>query len=195
MAGYSVFSDVGKTLVDLLRAGAVPEPVAKAEQIGVCSPQDRGGFVVGLHLYDVREDPGARRTEPILLPDGSLQNPPGAFTLSYLASVASKAEAATRALDEQSILGRVIQLLRDNARLPEAYMPPRLRAAGEPVSVEIAPMELEDKVKVWTMFGEPCRPCVFFTVGPVLVESSVVRKGAPKVLSVTLGTERKEGTG
>lgn len=193
MAGYSVFADVGKTLVDLLRAGAVPEPVAKAEQIGLCSPQDRGGFVVGLHPYDMKEDAAARRLEPIPLPDGSLQDPPGAYTLSYIVSVASKAEAAAKAMDEQRILGRVLQLLRDNSRLPEAFMPPKLRAAGEPMAVELTPVELEEKVKVWSMFGEPCRPCAFFTVGPVLVESTVIRRPAPRVVRVELGAEQREG--
>ena len=34
-------------------------------------------------------------------------------------SVASKAEKETRTMDEQMIMGRVIQVLEDNNRLPE----------------------------------------------------------------------------
>ena len=192
MADHSVLADVGKTIVELLRAGAVPEPVAKAEQIGLCGPGDRGSFVVGLHPYDVREYAHARRMEPVVLPDGRRQDPPGSYILYYMLSVVSKSEVATRTLDEQRILGKVLQLLRDNALLPERHMPVRLRDAGEPMALELTQMELEEKVKVWTMFNEPWRPCVFFSVSPVLIDSAVIRDGAPRVLESALSSGRRE---
>lgn len=177
----------------MLRAGTVPEPVAKAEQIGICAPQDRGGFVVGLHLYDLKENTEMRQTQSILLPDGSLQNPPGSYTLSYILSVASKGETATRALDEQRILGRALQILQDNPRLPEAHMPPKLRAAGETPALELVPLDLEEKVKVWTMFSEPYHACVFFNITPVLVESTVIRKPSTRVTRVGLDARQLGG--
>ena len=191
MAKYSVISDVSRTIVDLLQAELVPEPVAQAEQIGVCDPHDRGNFVVGVHIYDISESGEARASGPVLQPDGSLRNPPVALNLSMMISIASKAEKETRTIDEQMIMGRVIQVMEDNKRLPERYMPPALRSAGEVIRVSNVPMELEEKTKIWTMFSESYKLSVFYKVGPVLLESAVVTRPAPRVREVRLGTEQK----
>ncbi len=191
MAKYSVISDVSRTIVDLLQAELVPEPVAQAEQIGVCDPHDRGNFVVGVHIYDISESGEARANGPVPQPDGSLRNPPVALNLSMMISIASKAEKETRTIDEQRIMGRVIQVMEDNKRLPEKYMPPALRAAGEIIRVSNVPMELEEKTKIWTMFSESYKLSVFYKVGPVLLESAVVTRPAPRVREVRLGTEQK----
>ena len=192
MAKYSVISDVSRTIVDLLQAELVPEPVAQAEQIGVCDPHDRGNLVVGDHIYDISESGEARATNPVLQPDGSLRKPPVALNLSMMISVASKTEKETRAIDEQMIMGRVIQVLEDNRRLPEKYMPPALRASGETILVSNVPTELEEKTKIWTMFSESYKLSVFYKVGPVQLESAVVTWPASRVREIQLGTEQKE---
>ena len=192
MAKYSVISDVSRTIVDLLRAELVPEPVAQAEQIGACDPHDRGNFVVGVHIYDIAEAGEMRANGPVLQDDGSLRNPPVSLNLSLMVSISSKAEKETRTLDEQMIMGRVIQVLGDNKRLPEKYMPPALRAAGEVIRVSNVPMELEEKTKIWTMFSESYKLSAFYKVGPVLLESAVVTMPAPRVKEIQLGTEQKE---
>lgn len=192
MAKYTVLADVSRTLTDLLRTYAVPEPVAKPEQIGICSPQDRGGFVVGVHPYDMKESTPSGLNVPLTLPDGRLQNPPMEFRLSYMVSVVSKAEAATRALDEQRIMGKVLQILKDYARLPEQFMPESLRQANEPLSVDMVPMELDEKIKIWSMFNEPYHMSAFFTVSPVLIESSIIRQPSPRVRTVALGSVQQE---
>ena len=106
-------------------------------------------------------------------------------------AIASKAEKETRTIDEQMIMGRVIQVMEDNKRLPEQYMPPALRSAGETIRVSNVPMELEEKTKIWTMFSESYKLSVFYKVGPVLLESAVVTRPAPRVREVRLGTEQK----
>ena len=192
MAQYSVISDVCKTIVDLLQAEMVPEPIAQAEQIGVCDPHERGSCVVGVHIYDISEAGESRQTQPVVQPDGSLRNPGTALYLSMMVSVASKAEKETRALDEQMIMGRVIQVLGDNKRLPEKYMPPSLRAAGETILVSSVPMELEEKTKIWTMFSESYKLSMFYKVGPVVLDSAVVSRPAERVREIRLGAEQKE---
>ena len=192
MAQYSVISDVSRTIVDLLQAELVPEPVAQAEQIGACDPHERGSCVVGVHIYDISEAGETRQTSPVVQPDGSVRNPPTALYLSMMISVASKAEKETRTLDEQMIMGRIVQVLSDNKRLPEKYMPPALRAAGESIMVSSVPMELEEKTKIWTMFSESYKLSMFYKVGPVLLESATVTIPAARVREVRLGSEQKE---
>ncbi len=129
---------------------------------------------------------------PVMRPDGTMTNPPVSLNLSMMISVASKAEKETRTMDEQMIMGRVIQVLEDNKRLPEEYMPPALRAAGEAIRISNVPMQLEEKTKIWTMFNESYKLSVFYKVGPVQLESAVTTMPAPRVREVRLGTRQKE---
>lgn len=194
MAKYSVIADVSRTLTELLRAEMVPEPVAQAQQIGVCDPHERGGCVVGIHIYDISEAGETRRAAPVLQPDGTQRNPPMPLYLSVMISVASKAEKETRTLDEQLIMGRVMQVLEDHRRLPERYMPLSLRAAGESIHISAVPMELEEKTKIWTMFTESYKLSMFYKVGPVFLESAVVTRPAERVREIQLDARQKEET-
>lgn len=191
MAKYTVLADVSKTLVELLKDQLVPEPVAKPENIGVCEPKERGSFVVGIHPYDFQINNEIRQIDPIVLPDGNLQNPPTSYQISYMISVASKAEVLNRASDEQRILGRIVQALGDNVRLPQKYMPDSLRMANEEITIQMIPMELEEKVKIWTMYSEPYKLSVFYSVGPILVDSTIIRVPAKRVTTVGLDRRQK----
>ena len=191
MAKYTVLADVSKTLVELLKDQLVPEPVAKPENIGICEPKERGSFVVGIHPYDFQINNEIRQIDPIVLPDGNLQNPPTSYQISYMISVASKAEVLNRASDEQRILGRIVQALGDNVRLPQKYMPDSLRMANEEITIQMIPMELEEKVKIWTMYSEPYKLSVFYSVGPLLVDSTIIRVPAKRVTTVGLDRRQK----
>ena len=57
MSKYTIISDIGKGILALLRDKLVPDPVDKAESIGICDPKERGGYIVGIHPYDIKEEP------------------------------------------------------------------------------------------------------------------------------------------
>ena len=56
MAKYTIISDVGKGILELLRDKLVPDVIDKTESIGICEPKERGGYIVGIHPYDIKED-------------------------------------------------------------------------------------------------------------------------------------------
>lgn len=192
MAKYTVIADVGKSIVDMLKNELIPEPVSKAENIGLCDPKDRGAFVVGVHPYDIEYLSESRNRTPIRLADGNIQNPPVSYQISYMISISSKAEVANRANDEQRILGRVIQIFADNASLPSKYMTETLKMSDEPISINMQTIDLEEKVKVWSMFSEPYKLSVFYTVGPINVESTVIRVPSKRVTSVDINSHQKQ---
>jgi len=193
MAAYTAIADTGQTLVNLLRDKMCPEPVANPEYIGLCDPRERGGYVVGVHLYNVAENAEVRPSGWVSLPDGRVMKPPLSMQISYIISVVSKAELATRALDEQRILGRLAQVLADFSRLPAQYMSDTLRATGETPHISLMTLQLEDKVKIWSMFNEPYRPSLFYTIEPVFIESAIITTPAPRVVEGTLKSEKLEG--
>lgn len=181
MAKYTVISDIGKGLIALLRDKLVPEPVDKSESIGICDPKDRGGYIVGIHPYDIKEDTSGRGAENNTLPDGSTQDPPAMIELYYVISVSSKAEIESKALDEAKIIGKIIQVFKDNPNIPPRYMPSNLGMPIENVPISMLPLNMEEKVKVWTMFGESYKLSVFYVVGPVAIESENIHKAKKKV--------------
>ncbi len=192
MAKYTVIADVGKSIIDMLKANIVPEPVAKPENIGLCDPKDRGSFVVGIHPYDIIENREMTRKKPINLPDGYQQDPPSSYKIKYILSISSKVEITNRSAEEQRILGRILQLFKDNKIIDSKYMSEALSSSNESMSLEILPLELEEKVKIWSMFSEPYKLSIFFSVGDILIESNNIKVPSTRVESVEIDASYKK---
>ena len=190
MAKYTIISDIGKGMIELLRDKLVPDPVDKAESIGICDPKERGGYIVGVHPYDIKEDTSGRGVENNPLPDGSVQDPPAMVELYYVISVSSKAELEVKALDEAKIIGKIIQVFKDNATIPGRYLPNNMGMPLENVPISMLPISMEEKVKIWTMFGESYKLSVFYVVGPVAIDSEKIHKAKKRVETVHLGSKQ-----
>ena len=189
MAKYTIISDIGKGIIALLRDKLVPDPVDKSESIGICDPKERGGYIVGIHPYDIKEDTSGRGIENNTLPDGSTQDPPAMIELYYVISVNSKADIESKALDEAKIIGKIIQVFKDNPNIPPRYMPSNLGMPIENVPISMLPLNMEEKVKVWTMFGESYKLSVFYVVGPVAIDSENIHKAKKRVETVYLDSK------
>ena len=188
MAKYTIISDVGKALTNILRDKLVPEPIDKPEKIGICEPKDRGNFIVGIHPYDIQEDLTSQKKPPIKLPDGQEMDPPSLMELYYMISVSSKSEIEVRSAEESRIIGKIIQVFKDNQAIPSKYL--ESNSTIESIPISMIPLEMEEKVKIWTMFGESYKLSVFYLVGPVAIDSEVIRK--PKLVeTVILGSVQR----
>ena len=192
MAKYTIISDVGKGILELLRDKLVPDVIDKSESIGICDPKERGGYVVGIHPYDIKEDTSGTAKEPKSLPDGAVQDPPAMMELYYAISVSSKAEIDSKALDEARIMGKIIQVLKDNSTIPNRYLPSNAGMPLENVSVTMLPLNMEEKVKIWTMFGESYKLSVFYVVGPVAIDSENIKKPVKRVQRVLIDSKQYE---
>lgn len=105
-------------------------------------------------------------------------------------SVSSKAEVANRAIDEQRILGKIMQVMADNTEIPEKYMPETLKLSNEKIGLSILKLDLEEKVKIWSMFSEPYKLSVFYSAGPISVESEIIKKPSKKVTTVDISSKQ-----
>lgn len=189
MAKYTIISDVGQAITNILRDKLIPEPIDKSEKIGICEPKDRGDYIVGIHPYDIKEDLTAQKREPIHLPDGREQDPPSMIELYYMISVSSKAQIEVKSAEESRIIGKIIQVFKDNQVIPQKYLPDDSKIEEIPISM--IPLEMEEKVKIWTMFGESYKLSVFYLVGPVAIDSEVVRKPEKRVETFIIGTSQR----
>ncbi|OEF97127.1 DUF4255 domain-containing protein [Desulfuribacillus alkaliarsenatis] len=171
MDSYEVIADVSRSLVELLRKNLTPEPVAKEELIGLCPPYEAGNYILGLHMYNIEEKKNMGTQRMLNISPGVQKDPPIPLMLYYMLTVYSKTELANRAIDEQRILGRAMQVFHDFSKLK-----------GNPhIEISAIQMSMDDKAKIWSIFNQPYQLSLYYSVGPVYLESDIIRDTKPVV--------------
>lgn len=172
MSDYTKIADMGNGLVALLKEALIPELLNSPEQIGLCSPEDRGDFAVGVWLYDVREDTNIQAHEMTNIGRNSQRYPSAYLTLHYMITLYLQSDLKYRAPQEHQIMGRIIQALRDHAALdPESFTPVE-GAAGANIRIQMQDLEMEEKLRLWTVPNSAYRTSLFYTAGPVEIQST-----------------------
>ncbi len=175
MANDSVIADVGEGIVRLLRKNLVPEVIPHMDAVGLCSPEEHGDMALGVYLYDIRrsEEPVGRGMR--MEREDSQRYPSQFLTLHYMITAYSSSDLKFRAIQEQRILGRVIQALGDNAVLREEYLDENAAGASYPIRMEMLNIDSEEKFRVWNMPNLPYKLSLFYRVFPVEIRSRRVR--------------------
>ena len=72
MADYTIISDVSAYIVRTLRQKMCPEPVPSPNNIEISSPTSQDvDYIVGLYLYDIKED--TQLAQPPMVERGKVQ--------------------------------------------------------------------------------------------------------------------------
>ena len=175
MADYTIIADVGNALAGLLRAGMVPEMLLNEDSIGVCSPEDKGDFLLGLFLYDVKPSELIRNSE-MRMSDRNTQKYPSTYLdLYYMATAYSNGDVKFRSLEEHKILGRAMQILADNSILDGQTLKPVSKMAEGAIGIELLSLSLEEKMKIWIFPNKPYKLSFCFKASPVELESRRTR--------------------
>lgn len=190
MAKYTVISEVSLSIIQLLKDALSPEMIKKAEQIALCAPSLQNDVKVGVHLYDIQENGDFVQRTMIPKGTGELQFPPQSLTLYYMITVYSGAEKYAKAVDEQRIMGKVIQVLGDHPRLEGEDLIGSLKESGESFEVVRENLKFEDKIKLWQFPNVPYQLTMVYKVQPVKLESLRI-KSITRVASVDIGIEGK----
>ena len=188
---YSILADTGMSMIKLLKDNMVPEPVQNPDMIGLCSPYDKGDFVLCMHLYDIQENGENRLVDMETLTSDKQKYPPLSLTLYYMMTVISNEEVATRSLNEQRIFGKAMQVLFDNPVLTVNSLVGAALDNSEPINIIPHNMTFEEKSKLWNFQNSPFRMSMFYKVAPVYVESTRIRQ-ARRVVETNYSVEKKE---
>lgn len=191
MAGYTAISDAGRTIVEFLRRSCIP-PVEKPEFIGLCSPDETGGFQVGVCLYDISQDAGtAVDRGEIAVDETHVRAAPSAINLHYMIFTALKSDITMRAQDEHRILGCIFQKLNDSRMISDGLYG-NLSDAGQAVNITLENISYEDKLRIWAAYNISPKPALFYKVSALLIDSEKVRE-VKRVTSadITLRQRRK----
>lgn len=170
MASYTVIADVGAALVRLLQSNMVPNVVMNAESIGLCSPDDKGDIMLGLYLYDIRESEEYRNSTMVNIDARSQRYPSLYLTLYYMVTAYSNGDIKFRSLEEQKMLGKAMQVLGDSSMLDARSLEPAQNAV-DALRIELLPLNIDEKMKIWNVPNKPYKASLFYKVTPVELES------------------------
>lgn len=152
-----------------------PEPIPSPNNIEVSSPASQDvDYILGLYLYDIREDdtvappPTIRRGKLQLVP------PPKPYSLYYMVFVNSGGQAGLKDQDFQKILGKCAQIVNDNNSVLPTQLQSWLETNEPPITLSQAKISLEEKVRVWSAINKPYQISLFYKVAPVFVSSEIV---------------------
>jgi hypothetical protein len=164
VASSDVLVAVSETLQNRLTAGlsTLGPPVPVAEVHDLASMPSNAPPRATLFLYDVVQEPTVRnRPKSSRLVGGNLMvhKQPLGLCLHYLVT-AWGGDRST----EQQILGRVMQVMYDDAVIDGVELAGSLAGTATQLRVSLSPMALEDRARVWWAIGQPYRLSVNYEV-------------------------------
>ncbi len=195
MTDYTAIFEAGESLVELFRGEMSPEPVAMPEHIGLCEPQEPEDFRLTVWIYGIEEskDTGTRAG---YIPDPN--NPqieryaPMQLKLHALVSAHSKASAMQKHADRYRIIGKAMQLIRDNPFIPAQYIQGSLAEQSEPVLMEIVKINSEEMNRIWNNSTKTIVPSFGVDISQIMMASNRIRKIASRVTSAEFDTKIKK---
>ena len=196
MADYPIISDVSSYIVKTLREKMCPEPIPSPNNIEISSPLSQDvDYLVGLYLYDIRED--VEVTGPRYVQSGRAQisKPPRPYALYYMVFINGSGQMGLKDPDIQKIIGRIAQIVNDNSSVRPDELQNWLDTQEPPIVLSQAKISLEEKVRVWQAINKPYQISLFYRAAPVYLSSGEIIE-TPRVtdagfeISVT-GEERR----
>lgn len=191
MGKYTSIAEVGMAIVRLLRKELVPDTLQNPDAIGLCSPTDRGDYMVGIHLYDIRESEELRVNTMIARGSQELLYPPSYVNLYYMITVTSTGDIKYRSEEEHKILGRIVQALADYPCLDRETLEPVTSRKQLDVELSMQNLTLEDKMRIYSVPNAGYKLSLFYRAAPVEIESTKSRRTV-RVMEAEFGLEEND---
>ncbi|MBQ3798148.1 MAG: DUF4255 domain-containing protein [Butyrivibrio sp.] len=172
MADYPIISDVSAYIIKTLREKMCPEPIPSPNNIEISSPLSQDvDYLVGLYLYDIRED--LEVTGPRYIQRGRAQiaRPPRPYALYYMVFINGSGQMGLKDPDIQKIIGRIAQIVNDYSVVSPNDLQSWLETQEPPILLSQAKISLEEKVRVWQAINKPYQVSLFYRAAPVYLSS------------------------
>lgn len=167
MASYTAMARISESMLKNLQSQLAPELIRFPGEVALCSPAQRENTKLGIFLYDIQESETIRPQMMTDLSYDSQRYPSIFMSLHYMITAYSDGDIRFRAIQEERVLGKVIQYFHDH---PKA-LPGELEAR-----IELQRLSTEDKLKLWTFPGQPYKASLYYKVEPVPIDSAMTRK-------------------
>lgn len=171
MGSYMMIADTSKRFVEMLQGALVPELIQSAGEIGLRSPDDRGDVVLGIFLYDVRQSEEIFSQSRVVSGD-RVSRPPLYLSLYYMITAYAKGDVMYRLMQEEQIMGRVIQFFYDNSVIPIEEVDPQ-NEGGIELHIQMLCPDVDERSKIWSFPNVGNRLSLFYKVSPIAIDSAV----------------------
>lgn len=169
MSSYNMIANVGNTIVEILKDNLVPNIIQNENFIGLCSPNDKGDFILGIYLYNIEENRDMRMNSYITNGTDIQVKPPIFLNLYYMITPYSQSDVKFKNYENQIILGKVIQTLNDYSIIIDKF--------GNTLHVDMINLNDDQKRNIFNSFGNSSNNnvSIFYKVSPVQIESTNTR--------------------
>lgn len=180
MSDYNVIGAVGDTLRDLIWTG-IESDSAMVGMGGILKDKNHLSFeppfrlfkddgpgdnYLSLYLFRVLENPDLKNGPQFPNPAPDYAFPPLVLNLFFLITPLTNSS-----LNDQKLLGRVMQLFHDHAIVAGSELRGVLQTRAEELRLSLNPLSLEDITKLWSAFLRPFRLSVCYEARAVIVDS------------------------
>lgn len=189
MAEYTALVEAGEALQELLRRELTPEPIGDRELISLASPFEAENSQLTLYLYQIDEDLQAGFTgyqqESV-----NVQRMQGtSYQLSFLITAHSKAPTNMKEADQQKVIGKVVQVIKDNPILPQECLTGSLAGSNMQIMLTLERPNFEQMMKIWNNTTVPYKLSVVCKVSGVTIDSKRTRV-VSRVTDVRIDTDQ-----
>jgi hypothetical protein len=192
MAGFAALGDASTTLRNLINAGmtALGSSPPTVELNDLSEPISTTPSRVTIFLYEITEDATVRNAPHTRETVGGvdvLRRPPLPLVLRYLLTAWNPNPAT-----HHTILGRIAQVLNDNAVVSGTDLVGSLQAGNEALRIRLLSPEIEERSRVWHAIQKPYRLSLYCELRVVRVQSEDTR-GITPVSAVRSDERRPQG--
>mgnify|MGYP002622383371 CR=1 FL=1 len=189
MADYPIISDVSAYIIKTLREKMCPEPIPSPNNIEISSPLSQDvDYIVGLYLYDIREDVEVTTPRYVQRGQAQLSRPPRPYALYYMVFINGSGQMGLKDPDIQKIIGRIAQIVNDNSSVRPNELQNWLDTQEPPIVLSQAKISLEEKVRVWQAISKPYQISLFYRAAPVYLSSGEIIE-TPLVTDASFGLD------
>ena len=172
---YTSIAEVGELIVSVLREALVPDLVMNENLIALASPDQRDELAVTVYLYDINECREVGNGGMRSIGDGKLAYPKSYLTLHYMITAYSDSDIKFKAVQEQKILGKIYQVLRDLPTIPISRIKNTIDTVDYGIKVFCEDIPMEQKMRLWPANNKAYKTSLFFCANPVGVDTTKTR--------------------
>ena len=182
MGTSNAIAEAGISVVNMLKKNMTPEPIASAEAIGLCMPQDPEDFQLTVWIYNFEEQKslGAGGFKPDSANPELERYAPTQIKLYMLITAHSKAPPQNRSADEYRIMGRAMQIVRDMPIIDTEFLEGSLLSEETELNIEMLKLSSDELSKIWNNPSKPVKMS-FGLSAVVSIESNRVRPAGVRV--------------
>ncbi len=182
MSDEPILTAIGGLLLEYFRGALVPAVLGEAEMIRLSAPDSDEDFRLGLCLHDLEEirpgGPGAMKR----LSEEEHRYPPLILSLHFFAFANRRAAFHS--------VGAEDELLLLEAAVRAVHGAPGLFFSGGTFRLGLESVEQEHRRALWQSLNVPLQPAIYFSVEPVRIPSTQIRR-VPAVRRIEPSTQNR----